>query len=107
VSKGFQGPGKHKKKKGELSLYEKFNTKRGGHTTVIEPTLPEIVRIGCYIIANKVMISYYKEESTLDALSVIDVCTNGTVLNWCSYLLEQLLVACEEAQEKGGTFTYG
>jgi hypothetical protein len=29
VSKGFQGPGKHRKNKGKLSLYEKFNTKRG------------------------------------------------------------------------------
>jgi hypothetical protein len=29
------------------------------------------------------------------------------VFNWCSFLLEELLVACEEAQEKGGTFTYG
>jgi hypothetical protein len=107
VSKGFQGPGKHGKKKGELSLYEKFNTKRGGRTTVIEPILPETVWTGCYIIANKVMRSYYKGECTLDALSVADFCANGVVFNWCSYLLEELLVACEEAQEKGGTFTYG
>jgi hypothetical protein len=107
VSKGFQGPGKHGKKKGELSLYEKFNTKRGGCTTVIEPILPETVQTGCYIIANKVMRSYYKGECTLDALSVADFCANGAVFNWCSYLLEELLVACEEAQEKGGTFTYG
>jgi hypothetical protein len=107
VSKGFQGPGKHDKKKGELSLYEKFNTKRGGRTTVIDPILPETVRTGCYIIANKVMRSYYKGECTLDALSVADFCANDVVFNWCSYLLEELLVACEEAQEKGGTFTYG
>jgi hypothetical protein len=43
VSKGFQGLSKHGKEKGELSLYEKFNTKRGGCTTVIELILPEIV----------------------------------------------------------------
>jgi hypothetical protein len=43
----------------------------------------------------------------LDALSVVDFCANGAVFNWCSYLLEELLVACEEAQEKGRTFTYG
>ena len=58
--KGFQGHDKHGKKKGKLNMYEKFNTKRGGGTIVIEPTLPEIVCIVCYIIANKVMISYYK-----------------------------------------------
>jgi hypothetical protein len=29
VSKGFQGLSKHEKKKGEVSLYEKFHTERG------------------------------------------------------------------------------
>jgi hypothetical protein len=52
------------------------------------------------------MRSYYKGECTLDALSVADFCANDVVFNWCSYLLEELLVACEEVQEKGGTFTY-
>jgi hypothetical protein len=87
-------------------LYEKFNTKRGGHTTTINPILLETVRIGYYIISNKVMRSYYKGECTLDALLVAYVCANDVVFNWCSYPLEELLVACEEAQEKGGTFTY-
>jgi hypothetical protein len=32
---------------------------------------------------------------------------NGVVFNWCSYLLEEFLIACEEVQEKGETFTYG
>jgi hypothetical protein len=53
------------------------------------------------------MCLYYKGECTLDALSVVNFCINGVVFNWCSYLLEELLVSCEEAQEKGGTFTYG
>jgi hypothetical protein len=102
-----QGPSKHGKNKGELSLYEKFNTKRGGRTIVIEPILPETTRTGCYIIANKVMRSYYKGECTLYALSVADFCTNGAMFNWCSYLLEELLMTCEKARDKGGTFTYG
>jgi hypothetical protein len=53
------------------------------------------------------MRSYYKGECTLDALSVVDFCANGVVFNLCGHMLEELLVACEEAQEKGGTFTYG
>jgi hypothetical protein len=65
----------------------------GGCTTVIEPILPEIVWTGCYIIASKVMRSYYKGKCTLDALSIADFCANGDVFNWCSYLLEELLVA--------------
>jgi hypothetical protein len=66
-----------------------------------------MVRTSYYIIENKVTRSYYKGECTLDALSMVDFCANGIVFNWCSYFLEELLVACEEAQEKGGTFTYG
>jgi hypothetical protein len=107
VSKGFQGPNKHGNKKVNLSLYENFNTKRGGRTRVIEPILSEIVQTRCYVIASKVLWSYYKGECTLDALSIAYFCTKGEVFNWCSFLLEELLVDCEEAQEKGGTFTYG
>jgi hypothetical protein len=83
VSKGFQGPSKNGKKKGEPNLYEGFYTQRGGGggTAKIEPILPETVRTGCYIIANKVMRSYYKGECTLDALSVAYFCANGTVFN--------------------------
>jgi hypothetical protein len=40
VSKGFQGLGKHGKKKGEPKLYERFHTQRGGCTTKIDPILP-------------------------------------------------------------------
>ena len=65
-----------------------------------------MVKTSCYIIASKVMKSYYKGECTLDALSVAYFCANVIFFNWSSYLLEELLVACKEAQEKGGTFTY-
>jgi hypothetical protein len=52
------------------------------------------------------MCSYYKGECTLDSLSVEDFCANVVVFNWCNYLLEELLFACEEDQEKGINFTY-
>jgi hypothetical protein len=107
VDKGFQGPRKHGKKKGEVILYEKFHTHRGGRTSRIDPIILETVQMAYYIIANKVMRSYYKGECTLDALFVADFFPNGVVFNWCSYLLEELLAACEESQEKGRTFTYG
>jgi hypothetical protein len=68
----------------------------GGRTTKIDPILPKIVRTRCYIISNKVIRSYYKGEYTLYALSIADFCTNGIVFNWCSDLLEELLLACKE-----------
>jgi hypothetical protein len=107
ISKGFKGPSKHGKKKGEPSLYEIFHTQRGRHTTNIDPILPETVITYFYVITSKVMRSYYKGECTLDSFLVAYFCANGSVFNWCSYLLEELLVVCEESQEKGRTFTYG
>jgi hypothetical protein len=55
----------------------------------------------------KVMHSYYKGVCTLDALLIVYFYANRVVFNWCNYLLEELLVTCEEAEEKGRTFTYG
>jgi hypothetical protein len=66
-----------------------------------------MVQMTFYIISSKVMQSYYKGECTLNALYVADFYANGAVFNWYNYLLEEILVVCEEAQEKGGTFTYG
>jgi hypothetical protein len=60
VSKGFQGPSKHGKRKGEVILYEKFHTQRGGRMTKIDLIIPEMVWTTCYVIVSKVMHSYYK-----------------------------------------------
>jgi hypothetical protein len=65
-----------------------------------------MVRKTFYVIARNIMCSYYKGECTLYILSVADFYANAAVFNWCSYLVEELLVACEEVQDKGGTFTY-
>jgi hypothetical protein len=58
VTKGFQGSRKHGKKKGEPTLYDKFNTRRGGRGVMLEPILPEPVHCACYLIAYKVMRTY-------------------------------------------------
>jgi hypothetical protein len=81
VSKGFQGPSKHVKKKREPSMYERFHTQRGGRTTKIDPILPETVRKNWYVISRKVMRFYCKGECMLDALLVAYLCANGAVLN--------------------------
>jgi hypothetical protein len=82
VSKGFQGPSKHGKRKGKFNMFEKFHTQRGGHTMKIEPIIPKMVWTSCYVIASKVMCSYYKGECTLDSLSVENFYTNGAMFNW-------------------------
>jgi hypothetical protein len=46
VSKGFQGPSKHDKNKGDPSLYERFHTQRGQRIAKIDPILLEKVRTG-------------------------------------------------------------
>jgi hypothetical protein len=55
ISKGFQGSGKHRMKKGELNLYDRFGTRRGGYRAVINLVNDEQVCCAYYIIFNKVM----------------------------------------------------
>jgi hypothetical protein len=81
VSKGFQGPSKHGRRKENLS-YTRSSTHREVGTMKIDPIIPETVWTTCYVIESKVMHSYYKGECTLDALSVADFCANGVVFNW-------------------------
>jgi hypothetical protein len=57
-TKGFQGSRKCGKKKGEPTLYDKFNTRQGGRVTVLEPILHELVCYACYLIAYIVMSTY-------------------------------------------------
>lgn len=77
VTEAFQGSGKHGRKKGELSLYQRFGTRRGGRGALIEPITDEPVRCACYFISGQIMRNYSKGECTLDTLSVAEFCAQG------------------------------
>jgi hypothetical protein len=45
------------------------------------------------------MKNYSKGECTLDTISVVEFYKEGTQLNWCQYLLTEMLQACVDAHE--------
>jgi hypothetical protein len=81
VTEGFQILGKHGKKKGELRLYEKYGTCRGGRGVHIGLINDDQVHMYCYMIRGKVMHKYLKGECTLDAIAVVEFNKNGAPMN--------------------------
>jgi hypothetical protein len=65
---------------------------------VMEHSLNQIndeqVHCACYVIAGKVMKNYSRGECTLDTIAVVEFRKNGAPLNWCKYLLTEMLQAC-------------
>jgi len=53
------------------------------------------------------MLSYTRNECTLDVIFVVEFSKNGMPLNWCKYLLNELLQACAYAHEKSSYLSYG
>ena len=50
---------------------------------------------------------YKKGECTLETISIAKHCVQGAKLNWCSFLLKELLDACEENYKRATSFIYG
>lgn len=65
------------------------------------------IRFSCYIIAGKTMRHYMKNECALDAISVAEHCCQGEVLNWSTFVLNELFEACEDVYRRGTSFVFG
>jgi hypothetical protein len=82
------------RKKGELNLYDKFGTRRGGHGALIEPITMMRSLLCMLLIAGKVMKNYSKGECTLGCFVSCHFCAQGAQMNWCKYLMNEMLQAC-------------
>jgi len=68
VTDAFQGAGKHGRIPGELSLYDKFGTKRGGLGAVISFINNDQIRMACQLMSCRLMRKSYKGECFLDTM---------------------------------------
>jgi len=50
---------------------------------------------------------FSRNEHMLDTISVEEHCAEGAQLNWCMFLLNELLEACKDVFKKSTKFTYG
>jgi hypothetical protein len=76
---------------------------RGAH---IDPINDEQVHCSCYLILDKVMKNYSWGECMLDVISMAKFCKVGEPLNWCKYLLMEMLQACVNVHERATYFIY-
>ena len=107
VSAAGQTSSKHARKSGDIDLYTKYGTRRGGKGAKIDLINKPEIWFACYLIASKTMQHYTKGECTLDTISIVEHCTQGAKLNWCSFVLKELFAACEENYKRTTSFIYG
>lgn len=81
-------------KKGTLILYDIYGTLRGVRSTQIYPINDTKIHCSYYLIVGKVVKNYTKNECMLDAIMVAEFTKNGTPLNWCQYILIEVLQGC-------------
>ena len=60
-----------------------------------------------YFNLGKVRKNYTKNKCTLDAIAVAEFKKNGAPLNWCKYLLTEMVQPCEDVHDKAMYFIYG
>ena len=107
VSTTFQTVSKREKKVGDGDYYRKYDTKRGGKGAKIDLINNPTVKFAYYLISNKTMRHYMKGECTLDTISVTEHSLQGTQLNCCQFLLNELFEACEDNYKRATGFIYG
>jgi hypothetical protein len=60
----------------------------------------------CYLITGKVMKNFTRNKCTLDAIAVVEFTKNDTPMNWCQYLLQEMLQAYADIHERTTYFIY-
>jgi len=65
------------------------------------------IRFSYYIITGKTMRHFTNNECTLDAISIVENCYQGEVLNWFAFVLNEMFEACEDVYRWGINFLFG
>lgn len=95
MSTTFQLVTKRVKKQTEDNIYERYGTGRGGRGAKIDMIKKVDIIFYCYIIECKTMRYHMKKECMLDAILVAENCCQGEILNWSTFVLNELFEACE------------
>ncbi len=65
------------------------------------------IRFTCYIIASKTMMYFAKNECTLGTILVKEHCCQGEVLNWSTFVQNELFEAYEDIYKRSTNFIFG
>lgn len=65
------------------------------------------IRVSCYIIVGKTMRNFSRNESTLDAILVVEHCCKGEILNESAFILNELFEACKDVYRGSTNLMFG
>jgi hypothetical protein len=89
----------------EERMKEKYGTFRGAHGLDVANINDDIVRFdtgaGC-----KLLRKCHKDQVPARVIAVAEKCVAGVMMNWSTFMVNQFLMDCREAHEKGTEFHY-
>jgi hypothetical protein len=66
----------------------------------------DVVRFAMQVLACKLLRKCWKDEVSTTVITAVEKCAEGVQMNWAMFLVNQFLIDCTEAQEKGMKFHY-
>jgi hypothetical protein len=88
------------------AMKEKFDTFRGKRGLDVKRINDKEVRFTTQVLAYKLLHKCRRDEVPTTVISEAEKCKEGVQMNWVTFLVNQFLQDCTEAQEKGAEFHY-
>ena len=70
--------------------------------TINNPTVIFAIKV----LASKLLRKVHPDQCTMGAIAFTDLCASETQINWCQFLLNELIQDATDAQERGWAFHY-
>jgi hypothetical protein len=83
-----------------------FDTTRGNRGIIIKEINDNMTRFTSKLMACKLLRKCHREEAPAGVIAVAAQCVKGMMFSWASYLLNQFLLDCHDAQDNGTKFHY-
>jgi hypothetical protein len=87
-------------------MKEKFQTFRGKRGLDVKNISDDNVQFATQVLACKLLHKCQKDEVPAAVIAAVEKCIEGVQMNWATFLVNQFLQDCIEAQEKGTKFHY-
>ena len=89
-----------------LELYEKYQTTRGTRYIVIRQINDDTIKFFANLMTCKLLRKCKKDQCFASVLKVVEICVVGVQMSWEPFLLNQFILDCQEAQQRGIEFQY-
>jgi hypothetical protein len=82
-------------------MKEKFDMYRGACGLDVASINDECIRFAMQVLACKLLRKCCKDQVSTGVIATMEKCVEGVQMNWVTFLLNQFLMDCREAQGQG------